>query len=152
MTDLDQDLLKHACVQLGEVARRHVRGGMGPASAARAAIRETKALFPHDWRLAVQGDDDEEDVEVWEVEHKYPVAIARIRAHAPELVKLTSKQRDLLDALDLFPGRAQSFYAPSLRRSLPGLVKRGLAREVNGQCRLTDAGRAACYAARDQDR
>jgi len=75
---LDRDLTDHARSQLAEAAERRVRAGLGPASAARAAIRETKALFPHDWRLGVQGDDGDEFVEVWEVEHKYPQPVARV--------------------------------------------------------------------------
>jgi len=80
--ELSQDLIEHACNQLGAAARRHVREGMGPASAGRAAIRETKALFPHDWHLAVQGDDSDVEVEVWEVEHKRTIPCARISREA----------------------------------------------------------------------
>jgi hypothetical protein len=76
---LDQELIDHACSQLHKVARRHVNNGSGPASAARAAIRETRALFPSDWHLAVQGDDSDEFVEVWEVEHKRTFPCARVR-------------------------------------------------------------------------
>jgi hypothetical protein len=76
--DLDADLIDHARAQLRKVADRHVREGMGPASAAQAAIRETRALFPHDWHLAVQGDDTEDYVEVWEVKHKQTFPIAKI--------------------------------------------------------------------------
>lgn len=87
---LDQDLVDHASEQLGEVARRHVREGMGPASAAQAAIRETRSLFPHDWRLGVQGSDEEDFVEVWEIEHKQPSPIARIeRAEVEEMARPT---------------------------------------------------------------
>lgn len=75
---LEQDLIDHACAQLKKIARQRVREGMTPASAASAAIRETKALFPPDWRLAVQGGGDEDEVEVWEVEHKLPEPCARI--------------------------------------------------------------------------
>ena len=81
---LDEDLIDHACSQLAKSARKHVREGMGPASAASAAIRETKALFPHDWRLAVQGDDREDSVEVWEVEHKREVPCARVVRESEE--------------------------------------------------------------------
>lgn len=75
---LDQDLIDHAATKLGAAARRHVRGGMGPASAARAAIRETQALFPLDWHLGVQGDDTDDFVEVWEIEHKHGDPITRV--------------------------------------------------------------------------
>jgi len=82
--DLDADLIDHACSQLGKVARQRVREGMAPASAARAAIRETKALFPADWRLAVQGDDSDDSVEVWEVEHKRIEPCARVVRESEE--------------------------------------------------------------------
>lgn len=75
---LNQELIDHACSQLYKVARRHVNNGKGPASAASVAIRETRALFPSDWHLAVQGDDSDEFVEVWEVEHKRTFPCARI--------------------------------------------------------------------------
>lgn len=92
---LDRDLIAHACSQLNMKARQHVRDGMTPASAANAAIRETKSLFPPDWRLAVQGGDEEDEVEVWEVEHKMYTACARVvrkteedaRAHLVKAVK-----------------------------------------------------------------
>lgn len=82
----DQDLIDHACGQLHRVARRLVQfEGLGPASAARKAIRETKSLFPPAWHLAVQGDDDEEFVEIWEVEHKRSIPCARVsREIVPE--------------------------------------------------------------------
>lgn len=108
MTSLDRDLIEHARRQLGDAARRHVREGMGPASAARAAIRETQALFPHDWRLAVQGDDNEEAVEVWEVEHKYGQPIARVsRAAGPETATLTTAQRQHLAIIAANGGRVR---------------------------------------------
>lgn len=98
--DLERDLIEHARDRLGATARRHVRGGMGPESAARAAIRETQALFPPGWRLGVQGGNDEESVEVWEVEHKYEAPIAMIRAREPERpAKLTASQHDALAAM-----------------------------------------------------
>lgn len=75
---LDEDLIDHACSQLGKIARQRVHEGATPASAARAAVRETKALFPADWRLAVQGDDDDDEVEVWEVEHKRITPCTRV--------------------------------------------------------------------------
>lgn len=92
---LDQDLIDHACSQLHRVARRFVQfQGMGPASAARKAIRETKSLFPADWHLAVQGDDDEEFVEVWEVEHKRTIPCARVsRETVPERAPAAPKSR-----------------------------------------------------------
>jgi hypothetical protein len=67
---LEQDLIDHACDQLAKKARQYVKGGMAPAEAASKAIRDTKALFPPDWRLGVQGGDDEDEVEVWEVDDK----------------------------------------------------------------------------------
>jgi hypothetical protein len=99
---LNEDLIEHACSQLGAIARKHVIAGKQPAEAAWAAIRETKTLFPHDWKLAVQGDGDEDEVEVWEVEHKYPAACARIQresqsAYRNRLVK-TVKERAKLSA------------------------------------------------------
>jgi len=91
---LDADLIDHARAQLRKVADRHVREGMGPASAAQAAIRETRALFPHDWHLAVQGDDTEDYVEVWEVEHKQTFPIAKIdRLAIEETPKRLTKRR-----------------------------------------------------------
>lgn len=85
-TKLDKDLIDHACGQLAKAARKHVRAGMGIASAANAAIRETKALFPHDWRLGVQGSDDEDSVEVWEVQGKRipDIPCARIERESEE--------------------------------------------------------------------
>ena len=94
---LDQDLIEHACSQLGKAARKHVHAGMAPASAARAAIRETKDLFPVDWRLGVQGDDTEDEIEVWEVEHKRSIPCARI-TREPE-PSLTAAQQRALDRL-----------------------------------------------------
>lgn len=87
---LDCDLVEHAGKQLAAVARRHVRGGAGPASAARAAIRETQALFPLSWRLGVQGEDADDFVEVWEVEHKRSEPIARI-SREPEPARRRTK-------------------------------------------------------------
>ena len=84
---LDEDLIDHACSQLRKKARQHVREGMTPASAAEKAIRETKALFPPDWRLAVQGDDNDDEIEVWEVEHKSERACARIERESEEEVQ-----------------------------------------------------------------
>ncbi len=84
---LTRDLAAHASEQLGKAARRHVRSGLGPASAAQAAIRETQVLFPFDWRLGVQGDDSDEFVEVWEVEHKYGSPIALISRESKPIVK-----------------------------------------------------------------
>lgn len=75
---LDRDLIEHAGEKLAAIAKKLVRAGMGPAEAARKAIRQTQALFPHDWRLGVQGDDADDFVEVWEVEHKYPDPVARV--------------------------------------------------------------------------
>ncbi|HSX23419.1 MAG TPA: hypothetical protein VLE97_11650 [Gaiellaceae bacterium] len=93
---LDEDLIEHACGQLGKIARQRVREGMAPASAARAAIRDTKALFPHDWRLAVQGDDSDDAVEVWEVEHKRIEPCARVVRESEEeaVERLVSAVRD----------------------------------------------------------
>lgn len=79
---LDQDLVEHARDQLAKVAARYVKTGSSPAAAAQRAIRETQALFPHDWRLAVQGDEGDDRVEVWEVEHKLSSPIASIARRA----------------------------------------------------------------------
>ena len=73
-----RDLMEHARKKLKAVARRLVLGGMRSANPANAAIRETKALFPLDWRLGVQDDDADEFVEVWEVDHKSAIPIATI--------------------------------------------------------------------------
>lgn len=67
---LDRDLIEHARQKLVASARAHVAAGKGPESAARAAIRETQTLFPAGWKLAVQGDDDDPEVEIWEVDHQ----------------------------------------------------------------------------------
>ena len=94
---LDHDLIEHACSQLGKKARQHVSAGMTPASAAYAAIRETRALFPPDWQLAVQGGDQEDEVEVWEVEHKRSAPCARVvretEAEAKQLLVAAVKER-----------------------------------------------------------
>lgn len=106
---LDQDLIDHACSQLGKAARKHVREGMAPASAASTAIRETKALFPIDWRLGVQGDDTADEVEVWEVEHKRSIPCARI-SREPETetpAKLSPVQRQHLDIIMTNGGRVR---------------------------------------------
>jgi hypothetical protein len=156
---LDQELIDHACSQLYKVARRHVHNGLGPASAASAAIRETKALFPPDWQLAVQGDDTEEEVEVWEVEHKRTIPCVRIKRQQPVPVggvKLTENQRDALDYMIRSPNQTSSYFPPSLRRVLPKLVEKGLARTEPGdpqqraryrKYRATEAGKVAYYAA-----
>jgi len=96
---LDQDLIEHACSQLAKAARRHVNAGMGPARAARAAIRETKALFPLDWQLAVQGDDSDDEVEVWEVEHKRSTPCASVSRETEAVPKLTAAQKRNLEIL-----------------------------------------------------
>jgi len=90
--EIDRDLIDHACAKLGAAARRHVREGMGPASAARAAIRETQALFPPDWRFGIQGDDSEEEIEIWEVEHKRSIPCARISRDEPKTAAESSTQ------------------------------------------------------------
>ena len=82
-SSLDRDLIEHARQQLTTLARQYVHQGMGPASAARAAIRETRALFPHDWQLGVQGDDDDTTIEVWEITHKYSHPVAVISHSTP---------------------------------------------------------------------
>lgn len=87
---LDRDLIEHARKQLGEAARRHVRDGMDLEGAARAAIRETQSLFPFGWKLGVQGDDSDEVVEVWEVEHKYGAPIARLSRESEPVKKPTA--------------------------------------------------------------
>lgn len=105
---LDRDLIEHACSQLDKVAGRLVREGSTPASAARAAIRETKALFPPDWRLAVQGDDSEDEVEVWEVEHKRPTPCAHIAKESEAQVRTR-----LINAVK---ERARASTEPAIRR------------------------------------
>lgn len=155
---LEQDLIDHACRQLAKAARRKVGEGLGPATAARAAIRETKSLFPSDWTLGVQGDDDEETVEVWEVEHKRTIPCARIsRQPVPEgPAKLTENQRDALGYMIQFPNRSSASFPPSVRRILPKLVEKGLSRTQAGDphqraryrtYRATEAGKVAYYAA-----
>lgn len=143
---LDQDLIEHACDQLGKIARRHVRAGMGPESAARAAIHETKALFPADWHLGVQGGDDEEAVEVWEVEHKRSFPCARIsREPVPERpIKLTANQLKVLRLLHAHTRLAPHAFPSALRRLLPKLDARGLI-EVGfrDQYQLTADGKMA---------
>jgi hypothetical protein len=156
---LDQDLIEHACDQLGKIARRHVREGMGPESAARAAIRETRALFPPDWNLGVQGGDDEEQVEVWEVEHKRPFPIARVsREPVPERpVKLTTNQLEVLHQLHLHPRLSLHAFPPALRKLLPKLEGRGLVERAGGgvafrgQYQLTDDGARAYEAVRTEE-
>jgi hypothetical protein len=105
-SQIEQDITEHARAQLRAAARRRVREGMGPASAARAAIRETQALFPADWRFGVQGDDEEDFVEVWEVEHKFRHPIARIErepvTEAP--ATLTAAQRQHLAIIEAHGG------------------------------------------------
>jgi len=64
---------------------------MTPADAAYAAIRETKSLFPPDWHLAVQGDDDENDVEIWEVNHKRTFPCARVEREPEKQRRKTSR-------------------------------------------------------------
>lgn len=105
---LDKDLIDHACSQLGKKARQHVRDGMTPASAAEKAIRETKALFPPDWRLAVQGGDDEDEVEVWEVEHKLEQPCASVVRESEE-----EAQDRLIKAVK---DRARTDADPNIRR------------------------------------
>lgn len=125
---LDQDLIEHACEQLAKAARRRVREGMGPESAASAAIRETKALFPPDWQLAVQGGDEEEAVEVWEVEHKRTIPCARITREpvSERPIKLTANQLEVLRLLHAHIRLAPHAFPPALRRALPKLAARGL--------------------------
>lgn len=148
--ELDRDLIEHARDQLSAIARRHVRAGMGPESAARAAIRETQALFPPDWRLGVQGSDDEESVEVWEVEHKYGSAIATVQAREPERpAKLTASQYDALSGIVRRPGRNRSSFPAAERRALAKLVERGLATSYGGRYNTTEAGEAAYFAAQE---
>ena len=109
---LDRDLIKHASEKLAAAARRRVREGDEPASAARAAIRETQALFPHGWRLGVQGDDGDDVVEVWEVEHKAaePIAVvarkAARKAHATK--KIAKDIEDAVHAAQLYIGKGLS--------------------------------------------
>jgi hypothetical protein len=82
--DLDQDLIKHAIKKLKEAAKRLIQHDrVGPETAAREAIRKTRELFPPDWKLAVQGDNTDDFVEVWEVEHKRSTPIARVEKYKP---------------------------------------------------------------------
>jgi hypothetical protein len=149
--ELDRNLVEHAREQLGAAARRHVRGGMGPASAARVAIRETQALFPPGWRLGVRGDDDEEFVEVWEVEHKYAAPIATVRGSELERpAKLTASQRDALGAMIRRPHRERSSFPTAARRALGKLVERRLATAYGDRYNATEAGEAAYFAAQEQ--
>jgi hypothetical protein len=114
---LDKDLVDHACSQLAKVARKRVREGMGPASAASAAIRETKALFPPDWRLAVQGDDSEETVEVWEVEHKRTFPCASVSSATKPVSRARRRS-------------PKSSHAPQHPRRDAGPLRRGVALTV----------------------
>jgi hypothetical protein len=151
---LDQDLINHACRQLDKWARIKVGEGLSPASAARSAIHQTKPLFPADWRFAVQGDDSDDEVEVWEVDHKLPSPCARIKRAAPG-GKLTDNQRDALDYMIRSPNRTATYFPPSLRRVLAKLVDKGFARTEPGDpqqraryrtYRATEAGKLAYYA------
>ena len=143
---LDQDLIDHACSQLANIARQHVREGMTPASAASAAIRETKTLFPTNWRLGVQGDDTEDDVEVWEVEHKRSIPCARIsRATASETTKLKANEiRARLKARGYqvkTSGRAGirgPWEAWAVHRDLPVLTTDGHASQIDALRALFD--------------
>ena len=145
--ELERDLIGHACGQLSATARRHVRAGMGPESAARAAIRETKALFPPDWKLGVQGDDDEESVEVWEVEHKYASPIATVRASAPEPPpKLTTAQRNILWSLSKTP-KDRTEVSAMQRRTIIKLLQLGLVATIDGRYHATEAGLQAYWEA-----
>jgi hypothetical protein len=144
--ELERDLIEHARDQLSAAARRHVRGGMGPESAASAAIRETKALFPPDWKLSVQGDDDDEFVEVWEVEHKYGAPIAKVHAAAPEPPpKLTASQRTVLAILALTSVRGHVAVSAAEQRTLAKLVEYGLATARGARYYATEAGLQAHY-------
>jgi hypothetical protein len=145
-SQLDRDLIEHARQKLQEAARSHVRGGMGPASAAYAAIRETKALFPPDWKLGVQGDDDEESVEVWEVEHKQGSAIATVHATAPEPPpKLTESQSNLLSHIIGRP-KDRTELSATQQRSLAKLIKlRLVTKDLDDRYRATEAGFQAYY-------
>ena len=146
--ELERDLIEHAGDQLRAAARRHVRAGMGPESAARAAIRETKALFPPDWKLGVQGDDDEESVEVWEVEHKYASPIATVvRASASEPPpKLTTAQRNILWSISKTP-KDQTEFSATQRRTIIKLLQLGLVTTIDGRYHATEAGLQAYWEA-----
>ena len=146
--DLERDLIEHASSQLSAAARRHVRGGMGPESAARAAIRETQALFPAGWKLGVQGDNNDEFVEVWEVEDNYQSPIATVRARESERpAKLTTSQYAALEAMIRTPSRDRASFPTAARRSLAKLVERGLATSYGDRYNTTTAGEAAYFAA-----
>jgi len=148
--DLERDLIEHASSQLSAAARRHVRGGMGPESAARAAIRETQVLFPAGWNLGVQGDNNDEFVEVWEVEDNYQSPIATVRAREPERpAKLTTSQYAALDDMLRTPNRDRASFPTPARRALAKLVARGLATAYGGRYNITAAGEAAYFAAQE---
>ena len=141
---LDRDLIEHASDQLSAVARKHVRAGMGPRSAANAAIRETQSLFPPDWKLGVQGGDDEEFVEVWEVEHKTSSPIATVRTASEPPPKLTESQRNLLWSLNTSP-KAPAAFSAAQRRTIDKLLKLGLVTVIGGRYHATEAGGEAYW-------
>ena len=142
--ELERDLIEHARDQLRAAARKHVRAGMGPRSAASAAIRETKTLFPPDWKLGVQGDDDDEFVEVWEVEDKDSSPIATVRATAEPPPKLTESQRGLLWSIHTMPKEPSKFSAAQ-RRTIAKLLKLGLVTVSAGSYVATEAGGTAYW-------
>lgn len=88
---LDADLIEHACMELGRAASRHFEAGFTAASAAERAIKETKALFPSDWKLAVQGDSRDSYVEVWETSHKRTIPCANVGEDSGRLSHATRK-------------------------------------------------------------
>jgi hypothetical protein len=128
---IEDRLIEHARSQLAKAAQKHAKAGMPPARAARAAIRDTQGLFPAEWRFGVQGDDDDDLVEVWEVEHRWPSPIASVRRYRPPAPKLTAAQADMLETVIRWPNRVRDAYPKAYLRQLTALVKKGF---------LTDQG------------
>lgn len=139
---LDRDLIEHARDQLAKVARQYVASGTPPAAAAQRAIRETLALFPHGWRLAVQGDGDDDRVEVWEVEHKYPSPIAAVERRLARARHATKRwnHKDVARAHDVSEEMVRRIYAAirlAKKQGLYGghtvdLVERAVGRRLMG--------------------
>ena len=141
---LDRDLIEYARDQLTKIAKRHVKAGSAPASAARMAIRETSALFPHGWRLAVQGDDHDDRVEVWEVDHKFSSPIASVdrdkhHKHLSHAIKRWN-HRDVAQAQGVSENVVRRIYAAiqtAKKQGLYGghtvdLIERSIGRRLMG--------------------
>jgi hypothetical protein len=145
MSKLDRDLIKHASEKLAAAARRRVREGAEPASAARTAIRETQALFPHDWRLGVQGDDGDDVVEVWEVEHRAaePIAVvSREAARKGRSAKRSHATKSRGSSIDT----AQTLVHKFRGRERNALVLAEIARQALGAAKRWDK-RSSAHAA-----